>query len=224
LLIGFFGFGFRVSGRGERLDGLAEVHAATRGHGRFQSVEAAGDIEILRDVSGGDTLADGLEATTGSGGIFPRERLDFPGDGSVVAKDIGRRSVHRNGVCSGSSIAIGGTGRSAVVASGIGRGGVAIVSAHAGTVTASGWGWTASGMRVLRKHRRSANDKQNCNQDWAEIFHRVLLKRELAGQLGTEQLVEPSRVRKLYDALNWGRDVRGCDVTGNNINTLFYFN
>jgi hypothetical protein len=62
LLIAFLGFGFRVSGRRERIDGLAEVHAATLGHGRFQSVEAAGDIKILRDVSGGDALADGLEA------------------------------------------------------------------------------------------------------------------------------------------------------------------
>jgi hypothetical protein len=52
---------------------MAKAHAATRCHGRFQSVEAAGDIEILRDVSSGHTLTDCLESATGSRSIFACE-------------------------------------------------------------------------------------------------------------------------------------------------------
>ena len=73
LLIGLFGLRFRVGRRHERLDGMTKAHAATPCHGRFQSVEAAGDIEILRDVSSGHTLADCLESATGSRSIFACE-------------------------------------------------------------------------------------------------------------------------------------------------------
>jgi len=38
------------------------------------------------------------------------------------------------------------------------------------------------GVWALCKHRRGANDKQNREQQWTAVFHRVLLNRELAGR------------------------------------------
>lgn len=162
LFVGLLGFGFGISRGSERLDGLTKVHAAAGGHGGFQGIEAAGNVDILRDVSGGHTLANGLEAATSSGGIFAGEGFDFTSDSGVVAEDVSGRSVHGIGVRDGSGIAIGCASRSTVISSGGSRSGVSVGCAHRRTMTASGSRGPTAGMSSLSESGRCAHKGQGC--------------------------------------------------------------
>ena len=96
VLLGLFfsllGFGFGVGTGSQLLGDLAYTHRASASGLRFESVEPAENVQILGDMSSGDTLAEIFETVTCRGRIFAGERFSFASEGSVVGEDIIRRA------------------------------------------------------------------------------------------------------------------------------------
>src|SRR5258708_5165362 len=93
LFVCFLGLGFGISVGRKLLDGLAETHGTGAGDFCFERSEATWNVQVLGHVGSGDALAQILEAAAGRLSVLTRQRLDFAGDGCVMAKHVVGRSV-----------------------------------------------------------------------------------------------------------------------------------